>query len=101
MGFFVNSKAIVFNIDGSLSSSPIDFGKTLGLSKQESTFALSFNWRFSKNKKWSFGFEYFSQNNELDFVCIALYFEKCGFFRHPQVYFAWADFGSNKLATGF
>jgi len=64
MGFFVNSKAIVFNIDGSLPSNPIDFGKTLGLSKQESTFALSFNWRFSKNKKWSFGFEYFSENNK-------------------------------------
>ncbi len=51
MGFFLNSKSVVFNVDGSLPSNPIDFGQTLGLSKQESTFALDLNWRFSKLKK--------------------------------------------------
>lgn len=62
-GFFPTSKSVILDIDGNLPNNPIDFGQTLGLKRQENTFAIDFNWRFSKQKKWSFGFEYFSVNN--------------------------------------
>ena len=63
MGFFVNLKSISMNVDGDLPSNPIDFGQTLGLSQQENTFDLNFAWRFSKDKKWIFGFEFFTVRN--------------------------------------
>lgn len=63
MGFFVNLKSVKLNVDGVLPSNPIDFGQTLGLSRQENTFNLNFDWRFSKDKKWVFGFEFFTVRN--------------------------------------
>lgn len=63
MGFFVNLKSMSMNVDGDLPSNPIDFGQTLGLSRQENTFDLNFSWRFSKDKKWIFGFEFFTVRN--------------------------------------
>ena len=62
-GFFSNSKSVILNVDGNLPSRPIDFGKTLGLRREEGTLDLSFDWRFSKNKKWTFGFEFFRVRN--------------------------------------
>lgn len=62
-GFFTISKSIKMSVNGSIPNNPIDFGETLGLEKQENTFALNVNWRFSKQKKWSLMFEYFSENN--------------------------------------
>ena len=63
LGFFTISNSVRLNVDGNVPNTPIDFGETLGLNKKENTFALNFNWRFSKQKKWTFGFEYFSENN--------------------------------------
>ena len=63
LGFFVNQKSVRLNVDGGLPSNPIDFGQTLGLRRQENTFDLNFAWRFSKDKKWIFGFEFFTVRN--------------------------------------
>ena len=63
LGFFVNLKSVSLNVNGNLPSDPIDFGQTLGLSRQENTLDLNFAWRFSKDKKWIFGFEFFTVRN--------------------------------------
>ena len=62
-GVFVTAKSVEMNLNGNLPSNPIDFGKTLGLKRQDNTFAFNFNWRFSKQKKWYASFEYFKVNN--------------------------------------
>jgi len=62
-GFFHNSKSVILNVDGNLPSNPIDFGETLGLKRVENTLDLNFDWRFSKDKKWLFGFEFFRVRN--------------------------------------
>ena len=63
MGFFNNRKSVRINVDGRLPSNPIDFGQTLGLRRLENTIDLNFDWRFSKDKKWIFGFEFFTVRN--------------------------------------
>lgn len=63
IGFFVNLKSVKLNVDGSLPSNPFDFGQTLGLRRQESTFDFNFVWRFSKEKKWYLGLEFFTVRN--------------------------------------
>lgn len=60
IGVFLPSKSIKIKADGSTPNNEIDFGKTFNLSEQQTTFAANFIWRFSKNKKWSVGLEYFS-----------------------------------------
>lgn len=67
-GMYLTSKDVVMNVDGNLPNKPINFGKTLGLARHENTFALNFNWRFSKSKKWYLGVEYFSVNNSNEIV---------------------------------
>ena len=63
IGFFVNLKSVKLNVDGVLPSNPFDFGQTLGLSRQENTLDLNLTWRFSKQKKWYFGLEFFTVRN--------------------------------------
>ena len=67
-GMYLTSKDVIMNVDGNLPNKPIDFGKTLGLKRKENTFALNFNWRFSKQKKWILGIEYFSVNHSNEIV---------------------------------
>ena len=50
LGFFVNLKSVSLNVNGNLPRDPIDFGQTLGLSRQENTLDLNFAWRFQKIK---------------------------------------------------
>ncbi|OIQ29589.1 MAG: hypothetical protein BM564_05105 [Bacteroidetes bacterium MedPE-SWsnd-G2] len=60
VGIFIPSKSIKIKANGESPNQEIDFGKTFKLSEQQSTLAANFIWRFSKNKKWSVGLEYFA-----------------------------------------
>lgn len=62
-GFFVTNKSVEMSVNGSLPSNPIDFGETLGLSRQDNTFGFIFDWRFSKQKEWYASLSYFKVNN--------------------------------------
>ncbi len=67
-GLFVTSKSVFLDVGGDLPSNPIDFTETLGLNRRENTFALNFYWRFSKDKKWFMGIEYFGVKNSQNIV---------------------------------
>jgi len=67
-GIFVTLKSVILDVGGDLPSTPIDFGQSLGLKRQQNTFSLNFNWRFSKQKKWYLGIEYFGVKNNQNVV---------------------------------
>ncbi|MCK5814356.1 MAG: hypothetical protein KAH07_00260 [Flavobacteriaceae bacterium] len=63
VGLYVPNKSIKIGANGSNPDSEIKFKKNFDFNQNESTLAMNFIWRFSKNKKWSVGIEEFSVKN--------------------------------------
>jgi len=62
-GLFFPSKSIRIGADGSSENNEIDFDDSFKLNDSETTLFLNFEWRFSKNRKWKVGVEYFAIKN--------------------------------------
>ena len=62
-GLFLPSKSIRIGADGSSENDEIDFDEAFKLNDSETTLFLNFEWRFSKNRKWKVGVEYFAIKN--------------------------------------
>lgn len=59
-GVFVPTKTMKLSVDGNTPNNIIDFNKAFNLNNRQTTLELNFIWRFTKNKKWHLGAEYFS-----------------------------------------
>ncbi len=62
-GVFVPSRNVAVRADGTTPNEGIDFDETFGLTDNEATFFLQFDWKFSRNKKWILSGEFFNVNN--------------------------------------
>jgi len=63
VGLFFPSKSVRIGADGSSENDEIDFDEAFKLNDSETTLFLNFEWRFSKNRKWKVGVEYFAIKN--------------------------------------
>lgn len=59
-GAFIPSKTIRLRVNGDTPNNIIDFNDSFDFNNRQTTAEFSFIWRFTKNKKWHLGVEYFS-----------------------------------------